>query len=389
MLSLNITHHDGMARSGTITTEHGTYDTPAFMTVGTLGAPKGVLPGQVTDHGGQVLLMNAFHLAWRPGEERVKRMGGLHKYTGWRGPILTDSGGFQIFSLPGLRKITDDGALFASAVDGAQRLFSPESVVDIECALGPDMAMVLDECPPFPCAPEVLTSAVDRSIRWAERSVRHIKKLGGESGGAVGHVNFFGIVQGGFNERERQRSLDATAALPFAGLALGGFCVGETIADTHSGIVYTAPRMPVDRPRYLMGMGTPPDILLACAHGVDMFDCTLPTRNGRNGLAFTSQGPLRIKNAKNAEDESPLDPSCACYTCKNFSRAFLRHLLLAREMNAAILISLHNLAFYFNLMQGIREAIKARKLADFSAAFMARWKSGEDDAGGADSAASD
>jgi queuine tRNA-ribosyltransferase len=352
------------------------------MTVGTLGAPKGVVPGQILDHGGQVLLMNAFHLAWRPGEERVRSMGGLHTFCGWKGPILTDSGGFQIFSLPGLRKITDEGALFASAVDGAQRLFSPESVVDIECALGPDMAMVLDECPPYPCELAVLTSAVDRSIRWAERSVKHIRKLGGETGGAVGNVNFFGIVQGGFNERERQRSLDATAAMPFAGLALGGFCVGETIEDTHSGIIYTAPKMPVERPRYLMGMGTPPDILLAVAHGIDMFDCTLPTRNGRNGLAFTSQGPLRIKNTRYSADGAPLDPNCKCYTCSTFSRAFLRHLLLAREMNAAILISLHNLAFYFNLMQGIREAIKARNLAAFSAAFLARWKSNDDGSAG-------
>ncbi|HYG74893.1 MAG TPA: tRNA guanosine(34) transglycosylase Tgt [Planctomycetota bacterium] len=374
MLSLSITHHDGIARSGQVTTAHGTFDTPAFMTVGTLGAPKGVTPLQVTEHGGQVLLMNAFHLAWRPGEGLVQEMGGLHRFCGWNGPILTDSGGFQIFSLPGLRKITDEGALFASAVDGSQRLFSPESVVDISLALAPDMAMVLDECPPYPCEPAVLTSAVDRSIRWAERSIKHAQARPE----ANRHTNFFGIVQGGFKESERQRSLDATAALPFAGLALGGFCVGETIEDTHRGITYTAPRMPAERPRYLMGMGTPVDILLAVAHGVDMFDCTLPTRNGRNGLAFTSRGTLRIKNAKHARDDAPLDPSCGCYTCRNFSRGFLRHLLLAREMNAAILTSLHNLAFYFHLMQGIREAIKNKALAAFTASFMAQWNSGSD-----------
>jgi queuine tRNA-ribosyltransferase len=370
MLSLNITHHDGLARSGTVTTAHGVYDTPAFMTVGTLGAPKGVLPQDVTRHGGQVLLMNAFHLAWRPGEQIVKTMGGLHKFCGWSGPILTDSGGFQIFSLPGLRKITDDGASFASAVDGSLRLFSPESVVDISCALAPDMAMVLDECPAYPCTAAELSGAVARSIRWAERSYKRAKEVAPEN------VNFFGIVQGGFNEKERQISLEATAAIPFAGLALGGFVVGETIQETHSGIIYTAPKMPADRPRYLMGMGTPEDIFLAVEHGIDMFDCTLPTRNGRNGLAFTSRGPLRVKNARHAQDNRPLDENCGCYTCKNFSRAFLRHLLLAREMNAAILTSLHNLAFYFKLMHDIREAIKGRRLKALRSDFMSRWQQG-------------
>lgn len=373
MFGIDITHKDGLARSGKITTAHGTIDTPNFMTVGTLGAPKGLTPQQVMDLGAQVLLMNAFHLAWRPGEELVRRQGGLHKFCGWPRVILTDSGGYQIFSLPGLRKITEDGALFASAVDGTVRLFSPEAVVDIQCALAPDIAMVLDECPPWPCTPSDLTGAVDRSIRWAERSVKRAHELN------TPDVNFFGIIQGGFDEKARQRSLDATAALPFAGLALGGFCVGESIEDTHKGIVYTAPKMPAERPRYLMGMGTPEDILLAVTHGIDLFDCTLPTRNGRNGLAFTSQGKLRIKNAKNAHDDSPLDPACSCYTCRNFSRSFLRHLLLAREMNAAILTSLHNLAFYLNLMQSIRSAIQAGELQAFRQKFLAEWNQGAEE----------
>lgn len=372
MLSLTIAHTDGLARTGTVQTSHGSFATPAFMTVGTQGAPKGVTPQQVTDHGGQVLLMNAFHLAWRPGEKLVQQMGGLHKFSGWNGPILTDSGGFQIFSLPGLRKVTDEGALFASGVDGSVRLFSPEEVVDIECALAPDMAMVLDECPPYPCEPAHLSRAVERSILWAERSARHMK---GRRGACT--TNFFGIVQGGFDEKMRQRSLEATAALPFAGLALGGFCVGERIEDTHSGIAFTAPKMPADRPRYLMGMGTPEDILFAVAHGVDMFDCTLPTRNGRNGLAFTSRGKVRIKNARHAASGEPLDAACRCYTCRNFSRSFLRHLLLAREMNAAILISLHNLAFYFTLMEEIRKAIVERRFDQFRAGFLAMWGSAD------------
>jgi len=388
MLSFTLSATDSLARTGTVQTAHGPFATPAFMTVGTQGAPKGITPQQVTEHGGQVLLMNAFHLAWRPGEKLVQQMGGLHNFTGWHGPILTDSGGFQIFSLPGLRKVTDEGALFASAVDGSLRLFSPEEVVDIECALAPDMAMVLDECPPYPCDHGHLSRAVERTIRWAERSAARVADRGLHAGGNCGAAvsaarrpeacttSFFGIVQGGCDEKLRRRSLEATAALPFAGLALGGFCVGEHIEDTRRGIAFIAPKMPADRPRYLMGMGTPEDILFAVAHGLDMFDCTLPTRNGRNGLAFTSRGKVRIKNACHAASDAPLDEACGCYTCRNFSRAFLRHLLLAREMNAAILISLHNLAFYFRLMQGIREAIGQSRFERFRAEFLAAWESG-------------
>lgn len=370
MLKFSLTHSDGIARCGTLELAHGTVETPNFMTVGTLGALKGVTHEQVETHGSQVMLMNAFHLAWRPGEKTVQKLGGLHKFTGWKKPILTDSGGYQIFSLPGLRKITDEGALFASIVDGTQRMFSPEEVVDISCALAPDMAMVLDECPAYPFTPEALSSAVDRSARWAERSVKRAKEVAPE------HVNFFGIVQGGFDEKERQRSLELTAALPFPGLALGGFCVGEPIEDTHRAIAFTAPKMPTERPRYLMGMGTPIDILHSVAHGIDLFDCTMPTRNGRNGTMFTSQGIVRMKNAKHAQSDLPLDPACQCYTCKNFSRGYLRHLKLAGELNAAILLSLHNLAFYLNLMKDIREAIKGRRLAAFTREFLARWSAG-------------
>ncbi|HLX63554.1 MAG TPA: tRNA guanosine(34) transglycosylase Tgt [Planctomycetota bacterium] len=383
MLSLSITHRDQLARAGQLSTAHGVIDTPNFMTVGTLGAPKGVMPAQIEELGAQVMLMNAFHLAWRPGEQIVKKLGGLHAFTGWKRPILTDSGGYQIFSLPGLRKITEEGAVFASAVDGTVRQFSPEAVVDIELALAPDMAMVLDECPPYPCSHDELSGAVERSIRWAQRSYAHAREaltLPSPTGrGETTDVNFFGIVQGGFDEALRQRSLEATAAIPFAGLALGGFCVGEPIEETHRGIVFTAPKMPADRPRYLMGMGTPADILLAVAHGIDLFDCTLPTRNGRNGLAFTSQGKIRIKNARHTQSDKPLDAACNCYCCRNFSRAFLRHLLLAREMNAAILTSLHNLAFYLNLMKEIRDAIKSARLSEYSKDFLARWNSGESD----------
>ena len=285
------------------------------------------------------MLMNAFHPGLAAGREHiVKNLGGLHKFT-WVESADSDvtRAGIRFFLCRDYERSLKKERSSRSAPSMATvRTFTPESVVDIELALAPDMAMVLDECPPYPCTPQELTGAVDRSIRWAERSVKRIAEVGHPD------VNFFGIIQGGFSEHDRQRSLDATAALPFPGLALGGFCVGETIEDTHSGIMYTASKMPADRPRYLMGMGTPIDLLLGAAHGIDLFDCTLPTRNGRNGLAFTSVGKVRIKNAEHTQSDLPLDPNCNCYACKNFSRAFLRHLLLARDMNAAILTSLHN-----------------------------------------------
>lgn len=372
MLTFKVHRTDGAARGGRLETAHGAIETPAFMTVGTLGAAKGLLPAQLREHGAQVLLMNAFHLAWRPGEKLVRELGGLHRFTGWDGPILTDSGGFQIFSLPGLRKITEEGALFASPTDGATRLFTPEEVVEIEVALGADMIMMLDQCPAFPFKAGELEEAVERSIRWAARGTRRWKELHAPD------VNLFGIIQGGFDAKLRQRSVEGTCALDLPGYALGGFCVGETIQDTHAGIQMSAHLLPADKPRYLMGMGTPEDILLAIGCGMDLFDCTLPTRNGRNGMVFTSNGPLRLRNAVHARDPQPLDPACNCYTCRTFSRAFLRHLFLAREMNAAILASLHNVAFYLNLLKGAREAIAGGRFEAFRRNFLERFRlSGE------------
>lgn len=367
MLSFKVNQLDGAARCGVLNTAHGTVETPAFMTVGTLGAAKGLMPAQLREHGAQVLLMNAFHLAWRPGEELVRTLGGLHRFTGWDGPILTDSGGFQIFSLPGLRKITEEGALFASPADGSTRLFSPEAVVEIEVALGADMIMMLDQCPAFPFKGGELEEAVERSIRWAQRGTRRWREL------QAPDVNLFGIIQGGFDEKLRLRSIEGTCALDLPGYALGGFCVGEPIEATHAGIAMSAGKLPADRPRYLMGMGMPQDILLAIAEGMDLFDCTLPTRNGRNGMAFTSAGPVRLRNACHARDPGPLDPACGCYTCKTFSRAFLRHLFLAREMNAAILTSLHNVSFYLNLLKGAREAIRQGRFKEFREDFLGRY----------------
>ena len=366
-MQFKLLHANGPARLGRLTTAHGCIDTPAFMVVGTLGTPKGLTLQQIRDHGAQVLLMNALHLAWRPGEERVRGLGGLHRFSGWDGPILTDSGGYQIFSLPGLRKVSEEGAEFASPVDGSVRAFTPESVVELEHALAADLIMPLDQCPAYPCKDEHMGEAVERTIRWARRALDRHQSLGTPG------VDLFGIIQGGGSEKWRQRSLEATCEHAFPGFALGGFCVGEPPEMTRAGIEFTAPRMPADKPRYLMGMGRPTDLLAAVAAGVDLFDCTLPTRNGRNGTFFTSRGLLRIRNAVHANDARPVDESCACYTCRHFSRAFLRHLFLAREMNAAILASLHNVAFYLKLMQDVREAIREDRFEVFSRQFLDRY----------------
>jgi queuine tRNA-ribosyltransferase len=359
LFKLEITYTDGAARTGRLKTARGEIATPAFMTVSTLGATKGLTLEQVEAAGAEVILMNAFHLAWRPGESLIKELGGLHRFTGWKKPILTDSGGYQIFSLPGLRKITEEGAHFSSPVNGELRLFSPETVVELESALGADMVMPLDHCPSHTNTPAEIEAAVERSIRWAERSRKRWREL------APPDVNLFGIIQGACDENLRTRSIEATCALDLPGYALGGFCVGEANPDTRRGIAFSAPRLPADRPRYLMGMGSPADILHSVASGVDLFDCTLPTRNGRNASVFTSSGRLNLRNARFAKDESPLDAACKCYTCRTHSRAYLRHLFLAREMNAAILTSLHNVAFYLNLMRELRAAIAAGRFATF------------------------
>ncbi|MCZ7646006.1 MAG: tRNA guanosine(34) transglycosylase Tgt [Planctomycetota bacterium] len=380
MLGFRLLAQDGAARACVVETAHGAFETPAFMPVGTLGAVKGLLPSQLRESGAQIVLGNALHLAWRPGEARVQRLGGLHRFGGWDGPILTDSGGFQIFSLPGLRKITEEGAAFASPVDGAVRLFTPESVVDLECALGADLIMPLDHLKELPCPRSELVEAVDRSIRWAERALRRKVEL------ERPEIALFGIVQGGTDRELRTRSAEGTCKLEFPGFALGGFSVGEETAAMHEAIAFSAPLLPAGKPRYLMGMGTPPDLLHAVGSGMDMFDCTLPTRNGRNAQAFTSEGPLRLRNARFAEDERPLDPRCACQTCRTVSRAFLRHLFLAREMNAAILTSLHNVSFYLELMRGSREAIRAGRFEAFRSEFLSRYREGGAGADEADEA---
>jgi len=351
------------ARAGTVTTRHGSFRTPVFMPVGTLGTVKGVSTEDLETLGAEIILGNAYHLWVRPGDERIERLGGLHRFMNWPHPILTDSGGFQVMSLAHLRKIDEEGVRFRSHLDGAALFLSPEVAIRIQRHLGSDIMMVLDECPKLPASKKQLVDAVDRTTRWAERCLTERK----ESDGAL-----FGIVQGGADLDERMRSLEALSALPFQGLALGGLSVGEEQATTWRTIGDVAPHMPKDKPRYLMGVGRPEDLVEAVFRGVDMFDCVLPTRNARNGTLFVPGGQINIKGARFAEDTAPLDETCDCYTCQRHSRAYLRHLYLANELLVHRLHAIHNLRFLARLMEGMREAIREGRLADFRGEFWAQ-----------------
>ena len=352
---------DGGARLGEFETPHGVVRTPAFMPVGTQGAVKGTLFKDLEDAGAEIILGNTYHLHLRPGDDLIARRGGLHRFIGWDRPILTDSGGYQVFSLAERCKITEDGAEFQSHLDGSKRHLTPESAVDIQTRLGSDIAMVLDECLAYPATREEAAVSMQRSVRWAGRcrsrlellrSMRVPNVVVSNSGQAQ-----FGIVQGGVFPDLRRESADATMAIGFEGYALGGLSVGEPIDLMYEIVAETTRRLPVGQPRYLMGAGTPEDLVECVARGIDMFDCVLPTRNARNGQLFTSQGRLNIRNARYAEDDNPPDPECGCYTCRRHSRAYLRHLHLSGEMTAAALNTLHNLTFYLDTMRQIREAI--------------------------------
>jgi queuine tRNA-ribosyltransferase len=355
---------DGAARSGRLHTPHGTVETPVFMPVGTQATVKGLTPVELHDAGAEILLANTYHLALRPGDELIAELGGLHCFMAWDGPILTDSGGFQIYSLALTRQIDDRAAVFRSHIDGALLELTPERAVAIQENLGSDIAMCLDECPPFGTAPDYLGEAVRRTIHWAERC-RAAHRRDDQA--------LFGIVQGGTDVELRRRCAETLVALDFPGYALGGFSVGETAAQMVSALGPTAALLPPDRPRYLMGVGQPHDLLDAVAAGIDMFDCVLPTRNGRNAGAFTAQGPLRLRNARHKRDSAPLESDCPCYTCRRFSRAYLHHLFLADEMLGPMLLSLHNVAFYCRLMADMRQAIRAGRFAAFRAVSLARW----------------
>lgn len=338
--------------------------TPIFMPVGTQATVKGLTPHQVEEVGARIILGNTYHLTLRPGDALVAEMGGLHRFMAWNGPILTDSGGYQIYSLAQTRKITDEAAVFRSHIDGTLLELTPEKAVAIQENLGSDIAMCLDECPPGDSPPEKLRDAVRRTLLWAERC-RAAQKRPDQA--------LFAIVQGGTDIELRTRCAAALTALDFPGYALGGFSVGETREQMEAALGPSAAALPAHKPRYLMGVGRPEDILAAVACGIDMFDCVLPTRNGRNASAFTDQGPMRLRNACHKRDPAPLESDCPCYTCRHFSRAYLHHLFLADEMLGPTLLSLHNIAFYLRLMAAIRQAIKERRFAEFRAVSLARW----------------
>lgn len=335
-----------------------------FMPVGTQATVKGLTPVMLKDVGAGIILGNTYHLTLRPGDELIASLGGLHEFMGWDGPILTDSGGFQVFSLAANLKITDEGATFRSHIDGTMLYLTPEKAVDIQQNLGSDIAMVLDECPPGNSDRETLRNAVIRSIKWAERCKKH-------------HTHptqsQFAIIQGGTDLQLRSECADALIAMDFPGYALGGFSVGEGSAAMHAALPECAPMLPAQKPRYLMGVGRPEDLLAGIAAGIDLFDCVMPTRNGRNATAFTDQGLVKVRNAVHKQDSSPLESDCPCYGCRHFSRAYLHHLFNVDEMLGPILLSQHNLAFYLRLMARARSAITAGAFAEFHRACLARW----------------
>jgi len=360
---------DGAARAGTLELARGVVETPVFMPVGTYGAVKAVSPAELVENGTRIVLGNTFHLWLRPGLDAIAAHGGLHRFIGWTGPLLTDSGGYQVFSLGELRKITEEGVRFASPINGDRLLLTPEESMRIQRVLDADIAMVLDECTPYPASERDTEESMRLSLRWAERSKRAHE----------GNPNaLFGIVQGGMVENLRDESLAALASIGFDGYAIGGLSVGESKREMLRVMAHTAPRLPADKPRYLMGVGTPEDIVESVAAGIDMFDCVLPTRNARNGWLFTRHGDVKIRNARYRDDTRALDGTCPCYTCAHFSRSYLHHLQKVNEILGARLNTLHNLHYYQTLMRELRGAIAERKLADTIAAFReARRKSGK------------
>ena len=361
-VGFRVTHRDGAARTGELTTPHGLVPTPAFMPVGTQGAVKALTNRDLIDLGAEIILANTYHLHLRPGESLIGRLGGLHRFSGWERPVLTDSGGYQAFSLAGRCTLDEQGITFRSHLDGSPHLLTPESSTDIQAALGSDVAMVLDECLSSLATREATAASMERTLRWARRGrLRHLAIPDLAARGEVVVTNpgqtQFGIVQGGTDLHLRAESAARTVEIGFEGYAIGGLSVGEPAPTMYEVVAATAPLLPDGAPRYLMGTGTPADIAEAVAQGVDLFDCVLPTRNARNGQLFTSEGRLNIKNARYAEDTRPPDEACGCYTCRHVSRAYLRHLYLAGEITARVLNTLHNVHFYLDSMRRIRDAI--------------------------------
>jgi queuine tRNA-ribosyltransferase len=359
---------DSRARRGRMTTRRGVVETPAFMPVGTQGTVKAMLPEDLKAEGARIILANTYHLFLRPGHERIRRLGGLHRFMNWDGPILTDSGGFQVFSLGKLRKISEEGVRFQSHLDGSHQILTPELSIAVQEALGADIIMVFDECIPYPSPRSYVADSTALSTRWAERSKQ---ARSGPDGAAL-----FGIVQGGMHPDLRRQSAEQLMDIGFDGYALGGLSVGEEAERMYEMMDVALPLLPVDRPRYVMGVGTPENLVEGIARGVDMFDCVMPTRNARNGTLFTSFGKISIKQARYADDANPIDPECDCYVCRHYSRAYLRHLFQSNEILASMLNTRHNLHYYLNLMIQARTAIEQGRFGAFRADFFQRRNAG-------------
>jgi queuine tRNA-ribosyltransferase len=356
---------ESRARTGTLTTKHGNIQTPVFMPVGTQATVKTMTPEELKDMNTQILLSNTYHLYMRPGDDLIAEAGGLHTFMNWPGPILTDSGGFQVFSLGPMRKITEEGVTFQSHIDGSRHFISPEKSIQIQNNLGSDIIMVFDECIPYPSEPDYVIKSVDRTTRWAERCQQAHRR--------PDEQHLFAIIQGGIYPDLRKRSADALLALDFPGYGIGGLSVGEPKEAMYEVLDHLIPQMPNDKPRYLMGVGSPDCLIHGVLRGVDMFDCVLPTRIARNGTAMTSQGQVVIKNAVHTDSFIPLDPECSCYTCRNYTRAYLRHLFKANEILGLRLLTGHNLSFLINLMQGMRDAIEEDKLVAYCSHFYEKY----------------
>jgi len=374
MFELVAQDRESKARRGRIATAHGVLDTPAFMPIGTQGAVKGVSPQELRELHAQIILGNAYHLFVRPGLDVIKHFGGLHKFMNWNGPILTDSGGYQIFSLAKLRKITEDGVEFQNHIDGARAFISPEIAMEIQLAFGSDITMTLDECVPYPCEYDYAAKSVEMTTRWAKRC-RDWKRRNGETAQRGPRDSMlFGIVQGGTFEDLRKKSAQQIVELDFDGYAIGGVSVGEPEEEMMRAVESAEPFLPKDKARYAMGLGTPPQLLEMIARGMDMFDCVLPTRLARNGTAFAATGTLNLKNAEFALDKRPIEENCACEACREFSRGYIRHLVKAEEILGLRLITLHNLHFYLNLMNRVRSEIEAGTFDQFRKTFVAEYK---------------
>jgi len=359
------------ARLGRMVTDHGVLMTPSFLPVGTQGTVKSLTPEELVEVGVEGILGNTYHLYLRPGYQTIGRLGGLHRFIHWEGPILTDSGGYQIFSLAKLRKISSEGVSFQSHIDGSEYFFTPEKVIEIQRTLGSDIAMVLDECVPYPSTREYVKSSTKLTTQWAERCLKAKRS---------GDPALFAIVQGGMYQDLREESARDLTELPFQGYAIGGLSVGEPKSLMQKALEWTVPFLPEDRPRYLMGVGTPEDILHATIQGIDLFDCVLPTRNARNGMLFTSKGKISIKQTQYTEDPRPIDETCGCYACRNYSRAYLRHLYLANEILSSRLNTIHNIYYYMQWMKEIRTAIQENRLFEFYKATMSEKKGTVDEA---------